>query len=211
MEKDWSHPLFDLDEAGSYCCAAACPCVKLAEISTHFIALKKKSSTRSAFTTFLSCLIDFPLYFCSRNIGERALNQAYYGGEDDGNDDNDGEDVWDPHGIETSYDWWPLNWCNFYSLGACESCCADCCIGPKVRSSSFPLLFVCASGCVYPLCVCPLACLLRQKTITEMDIQTESLPCTCAKSLFCTPCPIIQVLEELQSAQQNPHLINSMR
>jgi hypothetical protein len=213
--KDWAHPIFDLDEVGAYCQSAICPCGTMNKIARLMYDEQggQKNSVHSFTTTFLSFLIDIPCCFAgvtaSRVAGD-YWNRRINGEEEEEEDEY--EDRWSPHDA-SSNDCLPLSWCKFYTLGAFESCCSTLCMGPRVSSNNFPPLFLCAAGCIYPLCICPSAFILRRLAISELDIESESMPSTCAKSLFCTPCSLVQVHEELQShepSRSGPRTINNM-
>lgn len=217
---DWSHPIFDLDEVGSYCQTAICPCGtmnKIARLMRDDKGIDQKNSVHTFTTAFLSLLIDVPCCFtgltaskvASDYWNKRMMNVEE--GEEEEEEDYF-EDRWSPHDSSSS-DCLPLSWCKFYTLGAFESCCSTLCMGPRVSSKNFPLLFLCMAGCIYPLCICPSACVLRRLAISQLEIESESLPNTCAKSLFLTPCSLVQVHEELQSSTSsgpNPRFVNNM-
>jgi hypothetical protein len=214
--RDWARPLFDLDEVGAYCQSAICPCGtmnKVAMLLNENENHGNANSVSSITTTFLSFLIDIPCCFTGITASRAASdywNKRINGEEDDESDGYD--DHWSPHD-SSSNDCLPLSWCNFYTMGAFESCCSTLCMGPRVSSSNFPPLFLCAAGCIYPLCICPTACMLRRLTISQLGIDSESIPSTCAKSLFCIPCSLVQVHEELQNStpfQSHPQTINNM-
>lgn len=122
----------------------------------------------------------------------RMKHQEQY--ENDNNEEDESQerndDEWDPH--KSSYDWWPLSWCWFYSCASFESCCSSLCCGPTVKTANFPLAYGLCLACIYPISICPLACLLRQGVKKKLNIQTENSFSTCFKTIFCLPCSLVQ-------------------
>jgi len=243
---EWEKSILALHDVGSYACSAACPCIIMNEISRMLVESKGHNDTHTCVASCVSVMVDIPCVFCIGNSRERVIRNFYSSSKHDhhnnsDNDNNDGgggggwwdhdyhqnndndnsgdekkEDEWDSE--NSSFDWWPYDWCKFYTMGALESCCGWLCIGPNVSGANFPLCFSCMAGSIYPCCVCPLSCLLRRLAIHKLKIDTEGVLYTCAVSTLCTPCSLIQIREELQSFQNSndhhllsrPHSTNSM-
>ena len=240
--REWENSILALHDVGSYACSAACPCIIMNEISRMLVESKGHNDTHTCVASCVSFMVDIPCVFCIGNSRERVIRNFYHPSSkhdhhnhnnskegwwdhdyhnDYDNDDSGGggdekkEDEWDSE--NSSFDWWPYDWCKFYTMGALESCCGWLCIGPNVSGANFPLCFSCMAGSIYPCCVCPLSCLLRRLAIHKLKIDTEGVLYTCAVSTLCTPCSLIQIREELQSFQNSsdhhssrPHTTNSM-
>ena len=219
--RGWDKSIFALHDAGNYVCASACPCIIMHDIARLLFESKGHNDTHTCIASCVSIMVDIPCVFCIGNSRERIVRSVYL----DPNNNNDGggddeaveEDEWDPE--NSSFDWWPADWCRFYTMAALESCCSWLCIGPNVSGGNFPLCFSCMAGSIYPCCICPLSCMLRRLAIHKLKIQTEGFLHTCALSTLCTPCSLIQIQEQLQSSSSSsqafysnscPHTENSM-
>ena len=194
--------MFALHNACSYVSAAACPCMVMNNIGRTLVDLPGHNEGHSCAALCISVLTDLPCVFGVKSAQERLVDMYW-----NNNEHEDEEEEGDEWKNSESFDWWPIHWCGFYTLGACECCCSDLCIGPNVQSHRFPLLFSCMAAAVYPLCICPLACLMRRMTIDKQEIETEGLLSTCAKTVFCTPCSLVQIEKELD---MNSALVNVM-
>ena len=206
--KGWSKPLLSFQDTGDYACTAVCPCVVMGNVGRMLTDMEGHSDTCTAATAGISLIVDIPCVFFLKSSRDR-IQETYYS---DGTQKHEESDEWDPS--QSSYDWWPFDWCKFYTCAALENCCSQVCIGPNVKSGSFPMAFTCMAASIYPLCVCPLSFLLRRFTMDRLNIDSESLITTCTVSACCTPCSLVQMREELQSSSNfdnaHHHSINSM-
>jgi len=116
---------------------------------------------------------------------------------------------WDPE--HSSYDWWPLSWCCFYVMASFENCCSSMCCGPTVRTRDFPLLYALCIAFMYPVCVMPLSCLLREAAKEKLNIQNENALSTCFQSIFCAPCSLVQVRKTLEAGKPRKFIVKQER
>jgi len=203
LDNKWAVHLLDSNVSYSnYATACMCPCFEIRDIAKLLI-----SSENTQHAHGISCIalavasiaVDMPICFCLDITRARVLEDYDVYSEN--------EDSWDPS--TSSYDWWPLSWCSFYSLAAMENCCSSLCCGPKIRMSSFPLSFALCLSCIYPICICPISCVLREGAKEKLHIQNESCIETCLKSTCCTPFSLVQVRKTLESFP--PSYVNSMQ
>lgn len=201
--RKWQKSIFTLHDTGSYVCAAACPCVIMHDITRMLANIEEHSDSRTCAAACISGMVDIPCLFCIGNSRERFVNRFFNNGENYEVEDSRmrEEEEWNPE--NSSFDWWPGDWCRFYTMAAFESCCGWLCIGPNVSGANFPLIFSCMAGCIYPLCVCPISCCLRRLTLNRLQIRDEGMLHTCAVSTMCTPCSLVQMQEELQASSSS--------
>jgi hypothetical protein len=105
-------------------------------------------------------------------------------------DDGKGFDIED-----WSEDYWAAGWCSYYSYHS------FCCNFLRCRTCNnapyAPMCFVLLCGGLYPLCLCPSALLLRRSVISSRNI-SETCFDSMARSLFCTPCSLVQTYSEIR-------------
>jgi len=205
MSGDWTKPMFALHDTGNYCCAAVFPCIVINDIGRSLLKVESYSDIHSCAACFLSTFFDVPLVFGAMNAHKWIAIHCFDRQDDDADEFNG--DEWNPENSYCGPDWWPVDWCRFYTLGACESCCGAICVGPDVHCGRFPLLFSCMLGCIYQICICPMACAVRLLAVERLKIQSESELSSCVKTILCTPCSLTQIKEELKA--QKPSAIST--
>jgi len=132
-----------------------------------------------------------------RGQEEHAPNSPWLFHEDD--------TEWNPE--HSSYDWWPLSWFCFYAMASFENCCSSLCCGPSIRQRDFPVLYALCIACMYPACVMPLSCLLRQAAKDKLNIQHENILSTCFQSICCAPCSLVQVRKTLEYGKPRKFIV----
>jgi hypothetical protein len=214
MAGDWTKPMFALHDTGNYCCAAIFPCIVINDIGRSLLKVEGHNDVHSCAACFLSGFFDIPCMFGAVNA-QRWIKINYFDNPENNTNEEEIGDEWNPEDSYCGPDWWPLDWCRFYTLGACETCCGAICIGPNVHCGRFPLLFSCMLGCIYPICICPMACAVRLLAVERLNIKSESEVSSCVKTVLCAPCSLTQIQEELKvykstTTSMTPILKNSM-
>ena len=104
-------------------------------------------------------------------------------------------------------DWWAAGWCGYYCY---RSFCCNFLRCRTCNSAPYaPMCFALLCGALYPLCLCPTALVLRRSAISTRNI-AETCFDSAARSLFCTPCSLVQTYEEINSTKPVP-FTNSMQ
>lgn len=196
---DWSTPTlsittnyFDLLRA------CICPCVEINDIA-HLLVFNPKHPNANhdiscCAATLTSIIIDIPILFGLQITKSKYIDKFLFPNED--------EDDYDQDSFEPDYenvDSIPFSWCAFYSMAAFENCCATLCCGPKISHTNFPPIFALCLLAIYPLCICPLSCILRQGAKEKLGINTESIVGTLIRSSICIPCSLVQIRKSLES------------
>lgn len=209
MQSEWSTGLVNFQQhTPEYAWALACPCLVMENIANSMInGVQGPNATRynssCCISSLISIVLDIPLIFCCSVAQNRTrrewflLTNPNYRIENKENPYNiDEDDDWDPS--KTSYDWWTLDWCWFYSNAALENCCTTCCCGPRIHMANFPSSFAFLTASIYPLCICPMAYFLRHFAKKKLSITHENELQTCAISACCLPCSLVQMQHSLR-------------
>lgn len=104
-----------------------------------------------------------------------------------------------------SEDYWAAGWCSYYAYSS------FCCNFMRCRTCNnapyAPMCFVLMCGAVYPLCLCPSALLLRRSVVGTRNI-SETCFDSIVRSLFCTPCSLVQTYDEICTTPPEPKTNN---
>lgn len=223
MSSDWSTGLLDFrTQTPNYAWAAVCPCLWMENIG-HFLIYSKSPSSHNL-SWLASCAastaVDIPVIFCLNIASHKicrewwfykaARNPEYYGHDDVLEMDSHIEEQWNPE--NSSYDWWVFDWCWFYTNAALENCCSTYWCGQNVHTANFPSAFACCVAAFYPVCIYPLAFILRIAAKEKLNIQNETCISSCLKTVMCMPCSLVQIHHSLDHATNAQSLtINSMK
>jgi hypothetical protein len=205
---EWLVHLFDAKN--SYCdyaTACMCPCIEINDIARMIISENVSPSHGLSYITscVTSLVVDIPLCFCCEINRSRIIHELELY-SDHQREIEDEDDTWDPH--TSSFDWWPISWCWFYTLAAFENCCSTICCGPTIRTSSYPLAYGICISLIYPFCMCPVSFILRQAAKEKLHIRGESCLSTCVQGTCCMPCSFVQVKKTLTYGI--PKYVNTM-
>jgi hypothetical protein len=111
--------------------------------------------------------------------------------------DGDGYDLLHRDETTASEDYWAADWCRYYIYNA--FCCNLMRCRMCNQSSVYtPMCFVLMCGAVYPVCLCPSTLLLRRIVVSSRNIHESCLESSIF-SAFCTPCAMVQTLDEMQN------------
>ena len=101
-----------------------------------------------------------------------------------------------------SEDWWPLAWCGFYARELfqgtlmCRFCPIECCCCCS-STPRMPLCFSLLLCSLYPLALCPMACILRSAIAQRSEIHESSFH-TCVVTFCCLPCSMAQMENQVR-------------
>ena len=103
---------------------------------------------------------------------------------------------------DASEDWWPASWCCFYvrelfqGTVMCHYCPIECCCCCN-STPRMPLCFSLMLCALYPLFLCPMACIMRSAIAQRKHIHESSFH-TCVVTACCLPCSMAQMENEVR-------------